>query len=81
MTDRTFEELCSLAIELIKKAREDGAHFTPDTWRGQSRHYHLEHAFKHIQKEHLKDIKEDHIAHAVTRLLFVAALKEASGAT
>lgn len=81
MRDSSYEELCTLAHALIAKAREDDAHLPADLWRDQSVHYHLEHAFKHIQKEHLKDTKEDHIAHAVTRLLFVAALKEASGAT
>lgn len=81
MLDRTYEELCELAIKLLNKGRADGVKHEPDTFRQQGYASQLVHAGQHIYRARVNwaskiDDPEDHLAHALTRILFAALLKE-----
>lgn len=82
MTDDTYYQLRQLAIDLLNKGRTDGTvNHEPDKFREQGFWPQIDHASDHLmdmQLYHLGkevDMSEDHLAHALTRILFAALLK------
>ena len=66
---------CNVLIEVVKDAislaRIDGAthNYTAESWRQETTEQNLEHALTHIFKHKRADTTEDHIAHAICRLV------------
>lgn len=88
MTDETYSKLRQLAIDLLNKGRTDGSvSHEPDMFRNQGLWEQLRHADEHIHYEmyliynkyKAEQDEEDHLAHAFTRILFAALLKQEAG--
>jgi hypothetical protein len=65
------------ALEVIAQVMRDGVATHPDNeWLRRSVQYHLGRAEAHLQLLREGDQREDHIAHAATRLLMALTLRE-----
>jgi len=68
------------ALQNIMDANEDG--HVEDEWKGKTVKHHTEHALGHLTQinrdGHAEDwaVKEDHLAHAFTRLAMAMAVRE-----
>jgi len=65
------------AFEVIAGVMRDGVAKHPDNeWVRRSIEYHLARAEEHLRLLHEGDQREDHVAHAATRLLLALTLRE-----
>ena len=65
------------ALEVIADVMRDGVATHPDNeWVRRSIEYHLARAEEHLRLLHDGDQREDHVAHAATRLLMALTLRE-----
>ena len=65
------------ALEVIAGVMRDGVAKHPDNeWVRRSIEYHLSRAEEHLRLLRDGDHREDHVAHAATRLLMALALRE-----
>ena len=65
------------ALEVIAGVMRDGVATHPDNeWVRRSIEYHLARAEEHLRLLHDGDQREDHVAHAATRLLMALTLRE-----
>ena len=65
------------ALEVIAGVMRDGVATHPDNeWVRRSIKYHLARAEEHLRLLHGGDQREDHVAHAATRLLMALTLRE-----
>jgi hypothetical protein len=65
------------ALEVIAGVMRDGVATHPDNeWARRSIEYHLARAEEHLRLLHDGDQREDHVAHAATRLLMALTLRE-----
>ena len=65
------------ALEVIADVMRDGVATHPDNeWVRRSIDYHLARAEEHLRLLHDGDQREDHVAHAATRLLMALTLRE-----
>ena len=65
------------ALEVIAQVMRDGVATHPDNeWVRRSIDYHLARAEEHLRLLHDGDQREDHVAHAATRLLMALTLRE-----
>ena len=65
------------ALEVIAGVMRDGVATHPDNeWVRRSIEYHLARAEEHLRLLHEGDQREDHVAHAATRLLMALTLRE-----
>lgn len=75
------QSLINIAIEAISIARRIGVpRYGPSSWRDISVQEHLEHASKHVyqaRKFYVDNAEdEDHLAHAICRLVMAKALQD-----
>ena len=64
-------------LEVIAGVMRDGVATHPDNeWVRRSVDYHLSRAEEHLRLLHEGDQREDHVAHAATRLLLALTLRE-----
>ena len=64
-------------LEVIAGVMRDGVATHPDNeWVRRSVDYHLSRAEEHLRLLHEGDQREDHVAHAATRLLMALTLRE-----
>lgn len=68
-------DLCNKALDAIVKARRDGFKYPPNYWRTDPES-HLEHATTHVYMHRRGDTTEDHLAHAICRLVMEYAKNE-----
>ena len=65
------------ALEVIAGVMRDGVATHPDNeWVRRPVDYHLGRAEEHLRLLHEGDQREDHVAHAATRLLMALTLRE-----
>ena len=65
------------ALEVIAQVMRDGVATHPENkWVRRSIEYHLARAEEHLRLLHEGDQREDHVAHAATRLLMALTLRE-----
>jgi len=65
------------ALRKISQVMHDGAAKHPDSdWTRRSVEYHLGRAEEHLRLLRNGDQREDHLAHAATRLLMALTLRE-----
>ena len=81
VTFDTWMKLSTLASELLFKGIKDGGvQHEPDKFREQGYTQQLKHAANHIEgmswSLSAPEPDENHLAHALTRILFAALLKE-----
>jgi len=70
-------ETFTKALEVIAQVMRDGVATHPDNeWVRRSIEYHLARAEEHLRLLHDGDQREDHVAHAATRLLMALTLRE-----
>ena len=70
-------ETFTKALEVIAGVMRDGVATHPDNeWVRRSIEYHLARAEEHLRLLHDGDQREDHVAHAATRLLMALTLRE-----
>ena len=71
------DDLFTPALEVIGQVMRDGVATHPDNeWVRRSIDYHLARAEEHLRLLHDGDQREDHVAHAATRLLMALTLRE-----
>jgi len=67
----------TIALEVVAEVMRDGIAIHPDNeWTRRSVDYHLARAEEHLRLLHDGDQREDHVAHAATRLLMALTLRE-----
>jgi hypothetical protein len=65
------------ALKVIAGVMRDGVETHPDNdWLRRSPEYHLGRAEEHLRALRDGDQRQDHVAHAATRLLMVLTLRE-----
>jgi hypothetical protein len=65
------------ALEVVTGVMREGAASHPhNDWIGRSPEYHIGRAEKHLLRRREGDQQEDHLSHAVTRLLMALTLRE-----
>jgi len=65
------------ALEVVAQVMRDGAATHPDNdWVRRSPEYHLSRAEEHLRLWRDGDQLQDHVSHAVTRLLMALTLRE-----
>jgi len=75
--DTRMDKLPPLALLAAGAALEGGMKYEkdkPDNWRGVPAKMHLNHALRHVFKFQHGDRSEDHVGHAVSRMLMWAEL-------
>jgi len=77
MVDQTPDLAYALAAVADTLRRGEQTH-EPGEWRRRSIRDHLHHASAHIVRYRNGDCREDHLAHAATRLLMALELRECS---
>ena len=71
-----YRELAGLAYDTVLKTMVEGTKTHPDdNWQEVDIIDHLCHASHHIEDYIAKDKTEDHIAHAITRLVMIKFLE------
>jgi hypothetical protein len=60
---------------LYQTIRVDGLAHDPDEWERQPVGYHVEHAEKHLEAWQASKKDEDHLAHALARIIFAMELE------
>ncbi len=65
------------ALEVVTDVMREGAASHPDNdWIGRSPEYHIGRAEEHLRRWREGDQQEDHLSHAVTRLLMALTLRK-----
>jgi hypothetical protein len=65
------------ALEVVTGIMRDGAASHPDNeWIGRTPEYHVNRAEDHLRLLRENDQQQNHLAHAVTRLLMALTLRE-----
>ena len=72
---KLYKEIAQLAYDIVLETMREGSekHGTYD-WRKTSINEHIKHALEHIQR--IGETDENHLAHAITRLVLVGKLLE-----
>lgn len=68
-------ELHVILRRVTDVVERDGAKHEPHTWKDQTILEHIEHARDHLRLAWAGDTTEDHVGHALTRLMFVVQLE------
>jgi hypothetical protein len=67
----------SKALGAVGEVMHDGAVSHPDNdWIRRTAEYHIDRAEEHLRLLHDGDQRQDHLSHAVTRLLMALTLRE-----
>jgi hypothetical protein len=87
--NRAFHLLPALALSKIAEILHEGADkYEPvellnsvrANWRGIPTHSHVNHALQHLVAYLAEDTQDDHLGHAVARLMFALELREGGNA-
>ena len=72
VTDTRMDKIPARALLAVGRALKHGMKYEvgrPDNWRGVPAEVHLNHAMRHIALHTTGDTSDDHIGHALTRVL------------
>jgi len=81
IVDTRMDKLPPLALLAVGRTMKEGMKYEeerPDNWRGIPPASHLNHALRHVAMWQSGDRSEDHVAHAMTRMLMWGELVQCS---